>query len=70
MKRQTELNEKDKAFLREFADHDMVIRDTAEAMGITTGSLLQRILKIHAMLGLDPRCFYDLVMLLDMANEQ
>lgn len=68
MRKQIELNEKDKIFLREFAENNMVLTDTAKALGVTGGSLQHRLIKIHAMLGLNPRRFYDLVMLLDMIN--
>ena len=64
------LNEKDFRTILAFAENNMKLQATADAMQRHYNALAWRIARINAITGLDPRNFYDLIKLVDMANNR
>lgn len=56
----------DHLLLRAFAEHNMNVTDTANAVYMHRNSLVYRLQVIHRETGLNPRKFYDLVKLLGL----
>ena len=52
-----------------FADCNMNIRETARRLYFGCTTISYRLGKIHELYGLDPRNFYDLCKLVEMAKE-
>lgn len=64
------LNEKDYRMILLFAKNNMKIQATADEMGRHYNAVAWRIEKTKEVTGLDPRNFYDLIKLVDMANSR
>lgn len=62
------LNEKDFRMILAFAKNNMKIQDTAYELERHYNAVAWRIARIKDITGLDPRNFYDLIELVDMAN--
>lgn len=64
------MNEKDCQVILAFAENNMKLQATANALGRNYDTVAWRIARINAITGLDPRNFYDLIKLVDMANNR
>lgn len=64
------LNEKDFHTILAFARNNMKVQATADELGKRRDTVGYRIVRIKAITGLDPRNFYDLIKLVDMANSR
>lgn len=62
------LNEKDFHTILAFARNNMKFQATADELGKRRDTVGYRIARINVITGLDPRNFYDLIKLVDMAN--
>lgn len=58
----------DVRLIRAFAEHDMNVTDTADAVRMHRNSVLYRLKVIKRTTGLDPRKFYDLIKLLERSQ--
>ena len=59
----SELSEKEKEILLEFAKNDMRISPTAKNLFFNRNSVYYYLRKVKNKTGFDPLCFYDLVKL-------
>lgn len=64
------LNEKDYRAILVFAKNNMKIQATADELGRHYNAVSVRMQKIKDITGLDPRIFYDLIKLVDIANSR
>lgn len=64
------LTDKQKQIVIEMAENDMSIVGVGRAIGISPSSVKGQIVNIAMKTGLDPRCFYDLVELIDIVREE
>ncbi len=64
------LSEKDKRIILALADNNMKWKITAYALGMHWNSVWYRLGKIYDQTDLDPRNFYDLQKLVEMAREE
>ena len=62
------LNDRDRETILTLADNDMNVTVTAKKMYMNRNTVVYRLDKIKGKTGLDPRCFYDLLKLLEMAS--
>ena len=63
------LNEKDYELILALANHGMKCEPAAKAIGMQRSSAYGRVDKIYHITGLDPRNFYDLQKLVEIANQ-
>lgn len=63
------LNKKDHELILALADHGMKCETAAKAIGMSRNSAYCRENKIYRITGLDPRDFYDLQKLVEIANQ-
>lgn len=63
------LNEKDYELILALANHGMKCETAAKAIGMSRNSAYCRLDKIYRITGLDPRDFYDLQKLVEIANQ-
>ena len=64
------LSEKDFRVILLFAKNNMKVQATADELGRNYDTIAWRLAKIKAVSGLDPRNFYDLIKLVDIANSR
>lgn len=64
----TKLTNQQKAIIRSMADHDMKVRRVAADLNYRDTTITYHCQKMKRVFGLDPRKFWDLVDLLDMAE--
>lgn len=64
------MNERDWNTILLFAKNGMKLQATADELGRSCNTMAWRIARIKAITGLDPRNFYDLIKLVDMANSR
>ena len=63
------LTDKQKQVILEMCENDMKIVDVAMALSLSTSTVRGHLNRIHTKTGMNPRCFYDLVELMDMVRE-
>ena len=63
------LNEKQRAIILAFADNDMSLTKTASAVFYSAANIQHYLRKIAQLTGLDPKRFYDLVVLVKRVKE-
>lgn len=63
------LTERQKQMVLEFCENDMSTTPTAMTFSIANSTLRWHLDRIYEKTGLNPRCFYDLVELLDKIRE-
>lgn len=64
------LDERDYRIILSFAKNSMREPETSWDLDVHRNTITYRIRKIKALTGLDPREFYDLIKLVDMAKSQ
>lgn len=64
-----QLTELQKETILAFAECDMNYSETGRKTYVARNTLIYRLEKIHRVTGLNPKRFYDLVKLVDMARE-
>ena len=64
------LTDKEIEMIREFAECDMCVSNTAISLGYHYTSLQYHLNKIAKKTKLDPHCFYELIKLLRMTGEE
>ena len=64
------LKDKDKAIILALADNGMQVKPTARSIDMHWNSVYYCIDRIYNQTGLDPRNFYDLHKLVEMAQEE
>lgn len=64
------LDERDYRIILSFAKNSMREPETSWDLNVHRNTITYRIRKIKALTGLDPREFYDLIKLVDMAKSQ
>lgn len=62
------MDDRDARLLRAFAEHNMNVTDTADAVCMHRNSVIYRLNVIKRTTGLDPRKFYDLIKLLERSQ--
>lgn len=62
------LSKKQKACVLAMADCDMSMTRASQEIGIVYPTFYKRIITIEKTTGLNPRCFYDLVQLIEMVK--
>ena len=63
------LNDKQRAIILAFADNDMSLTKTASAVFYSVANIQHYLRKIAQLTGLDPKRFYDLVVLVKRVKE-
>lgn len=64
------MNEAEKKIILSLAGHDMCISKTSRAIHMHRNTIEQHFEKIRQKTGLNPRKFYDLVRLVEIAKEE
>lgn len=68
--RTTELTAIEKEIILLMADCDLKMTEVGQQIGYCRGAVFYHLKRIHQKTGLNPRSFYDLLLLLDMVNEE
>lgn len=63
------LTSEQKQYVLSYAKNDMNLCKTAQEYGVKHETFWHRFKRIHEKTGLNPRCFYDLIKLVEMAKE-
>ena len=66
----TQLTDFEKEVILLMAEHNLKLREVARQTNYCAASIVYRAKRILKKTGLDPRCFYDLVILVDMLKEE